>query len=224
MNDKYTYGIADMKTFKHFIAESVHTYNVTVKVAGEVDKNFLDMFIQNLKSKFNAVEISKPTTTPVQKSPYGFPNLSNEPVTLIKCKFRYPATEPMIQQMAQLLGYNVNMVRLVDTKYDESVDEEADQYANQMEHSPVLTHEEMEDAGDIAEKAKQDYSNSYLNSIKEQSEDGFQGKDLQFDAKRTPDVFDPFKPESYVDNKGQVSPMTNIKLPAKPKTGAMSRG
>ena len=110
-----------MKSFKHYIAESVHTYDVTVKVAGEVDKNFLDMFMHNLKSKFNAVEMSKPTTTPVQKNPYGFPNLANEPVTIIKCKFRYPATEPMIQQMAQLLGYNVNMVRLVDSKYDESI-------------------------------------------------------------------------------------------------------
>jgi hypothetical protein len=210
-----------MKSFKSYIAESVHTYDVTIKVAGEVDKNFLDMFMHNLKSKFNAVEMSKPTTTPVQKSPYGFPNLSNEPVTILKCKFRYPATEPMIQQMAQLLGYNVNMVRLVDTKYDESVDKEAEQYANQMEHSPVLTHEEMEDAGDSADKAKKDYSNSYLTSIKDQAKEGFQGKDLQFDAKRTPDSFDPFKPEAYVDKAGQTSPMSKITRPAKPKTGAM---
>lgn len=210
-----------MKSFKHYIAESVHTYDVTIKVAGEVDKNFLDMFMHNLKSKFNAVEMAKPVTTPVQKSPYGFPDLANEPVTLLKCKFRYPATEPMIQQMAQLLGYNVNMVRLVDTKYDESVTQETEQYSNQMEHSPVLTHAEMEDAGSPAKKAKEDYGNSYLNSIKDQSKDDFQGKDLQFDGKKTPTAFDPFKPETYVDKKGQVSPMSKISRPAKPKTGAM---
>jgi hypothetical protein len=131
-----------MKSFKHYIAESVHTYDVTIKIAGEIDKNFLDLFTYNLK-KFEPVEISKPSTTPVQKNPYGFPNLKNEPVTILKCKFRYPATEPMVQQMAQLLGYNVNMVRLVDTKYDESVTKESELYANQMDHSPVLTHEEL---------------------------------------------------------------------------------
>ena len=107
-----------MKSLKHYIVESLHTYDITVKVAGEVDKNFLDMFMYNLK-KFEPVEMGPPKTLPVMKSPYGFPNLSNQPVTIIKCKFRYPATEPMIQQMAQLLGYNINMVRVVDTKYDE---------------------------------------------------------------------------------------------------------
>ena len=39
-----------MKSLKHYIAESVHLYDVTIKIAGEVDKNFLDMFIYNLKS------------------------------------------------------------------------------------------------------------------------------------------------------------------------------
>jgi len=207
-----------MKSLKHYIVESLHTYNVTIKIAGEIDKNFLDLFTYNLK-KFEPVNISKPVTTPIQKSPYGFPNLSNEPVTILKCEFRYPCTEPMVQQMAQLLGYNVNMVRLVDTKYDESIDEENKQYENQMDHSPVLTHAEMEDAGDPAKKASKDYGNSYLNTIKDNSKED--KMEMQFDAKKTPIAFDPFKPETYVDNKGQKSPISNIKLPAKPKTGAM---
>jgi hypothetical protein len=209
-----------MKSFKQYIVESLHTYDITIKIAGEVDKNFLDMFIYNLK-KFEPIGNITPKTLPIMKSPYGFPNLSNEPVTVIKCKFRYPATEPMIQQMAQLLGYNVNMVRAVDTKYDDSVDHEMSQYENQMSHTPVLTHEEMEDGGDAAKKASADYANSYLNSIKDQSKDQFQTKDIPFAAKRTPDAFDPFKP--YLDDKkmGDQSPMSKIKLPAKPKTGAL---
>lgn len=209
-----------MKSLKHYIVESLHTYDITVKIAGELDKNFLDMFMYNLK-KFEPTEMGPPKTLPVMKSPYGFPNLSNQPVTIIKCKFRYPATEPMIQQMAQLLGYNINMVRVVDSKYDESIDHESEQYANQMDHSPVLTHEEMEDGGDASEKASKDYSNSYLNSIKDQSKDQFQGKDIPYAAKKTPDSFDPFKP--YLDDKkmGDKSPFSKIKMPPKPKTGAI---
>jgi len=215
------YGNIDMKSLKQYIAESVHLYEVTIKIAGEIDKNFLDMFIYNLK-KFEPAGPITPKTLPIQKDVYGFPGIHNEPVTLLKCKFRYPCTEPMVQQLAQLLGYNLNYVRLVDSKYDDSINTEQQEYSNQMEHSPVLTHEEMEDAGKAAEKAKADYSNSYLNSIKDQSKDGLIGKDQQFSAKRTPDSFDPFKP--YLDDKklGDKSPMTNIKRPAKPKTGAMA--
>ncbi len=49
--------------------ESVHTYDYTVKIAGQVDKNWLDMFKYNLK-KFDPIEMSEPKTTPIQKSPY----------------------------------------------------------------------------------------------------------------------------------------------------------
>ena len=85
-----------MKSLKTYITESVHTYNCTIKIAGDVDKNFLDLFKYNL-SKFDPIDISAPKTTPIQKDPYGFPNLINESVTILKCKFRYPAIEPMIQ-------------------------------------------------------------------------------------------------------------------------------
>ena len=211
------YGNIDMKSLKQYIAESVHLYDVTIKIAGEVDKNFLDLFIYNLK-KFDPAGPITPKSLPIQKDPYGFPNVHNEPVTILKCKFRYPCTEPMVQQLAQLLGYNVNYVRLVNTAYDDSINNEVEQYSNQMEHSPVLTHAEMEDSGDAAKKANKDYSNSYLDSIKDQSKDN--KIMIPYAAKETPDSFDPFKP--YLDDKqmGDKSPMTNIKRPAKPKTGA----
>jgi hypothetical protein len=206
-----------MKSLKQYITESVHTYNYTIKIAGEIDKNFLELFKYNLK-KFDPIRISEPTRTPIQKSPYGFPGVENQPITIIKADFRYPATEPMVQQIAQLLGYNVNMVRLITTSYDDSIDAEAEGYANQMDQSPVLTHEEMTEQPGAKEAAKE-YGNSYLDSIKKQSEDG--KMEMQFDAKKTPDAFDPFKP--YLDDKklGAKSPMTTITRPPKPQTGAM---
>ena len=206
-----------MKSLKRYIAESVKTYNYTIKIAGEIDKNFLDMFAFNL-NKFDPIEISDPVKTPIQKDPYGFPNLSNQPVTIMKAKFRYPANEPMIQQIAQLLGYNVNMVRVVSTKFDDSITDEYDKYANQMEESPLLTHELMADNGKEASKA---YGNSYLDSIKKQMEDGNE-VDIPYAGKKTPPAFDPFKP--YLDDKklGDKSPMTKITRPPKPQTGAMA--
>ena len=214
------YGNILMKSLKQYIAESVHTYNYTIKIAGEIDKNFLDLFMYNLK-KFDPVEIGKPTKTPIQKAPYGFPNLSNQEVTIIKCKFRYPATEPMIQQMAQLLGYNVDMVRMINSEYEDSINTEVKEYQNEMSHSPVLTHEQLEQ-GEGAKQASKDYSESYLSSVKKQTVDNKDyNTESPFAAKETPDSFDPFKP--YTDDKkqGDKSPMTNIKRPAKPKTGAM---
>ncbi len=208
------YGNIDMKSLKQYIAESVHLYDVTIKIAGEIDKNFLDMFIFNLK-KFEPAAPITPKTLPIAKDVYGFPGVHNEPVTLLKCKFRYPCTEPMVQQLAQLLGYNLNYVRLVDSKYDDSINREQEEYANQMEPNN-------KDFDKIsgAEQANKDYADSYLSSIKDQAKDS--KIMMPYAAKETPDAFDPFKP--YLDDKsmGDKSPMSDIKRPAKPKTGALA--
>jgi hypothetical protein len=205
-----------MKSLKHYITESVKSYNYTIKIAGEVDKNFIDMFKFNLK-KFDPIRISDPVSTPIQKSPYGFPEISNQPITIIKADFRYPATEPMIQQMAQLLGYNINMVRVIQSGFDDSINTEADEYANQMKNSPILTHEEMEEVTG-AKAASKAYGDSYLQSIKDQAKDS--KIDIPYEGKKTPDAFDPFKP--YLDDKklGDKSPMSTITRPPKPQTGA----
>ena len=205
-----------MRSLKHFIVESIHTYKYTIKIAGTIDKNFLDMFKYNL-NKFDPVEISEPKSTPIQKTPYGFPNLENESVTLIKVEFRYPATEPMVQQLAQLCGYNVNMVRMISTDFDESIDSEMAGYENEMKNSPLLDKEELgEQPG--AKEASRAYGDSYLQSIKDQAKES--KIDIPYAGTRTKDVFDPFKP--YLDDKkmGDKSPMSTIKMPPKPKTGA----
>lgn len=205
-----------MKSLRKYIMESVHTYNYTIKIAGQVDKNFLEMFKYNLK-KFDPVEISEPKSTPIQKDPYGFPNLSNQSVTIIKAEFRYPATEPMIQQIAQLLGYQVDMVRVVSSNFDDSINSEMVGYENEMSHTPLLNHTELEEQPD-AKAANKAYGDSYLQSIKDQTKDSM--INIPYAGKETPDSFDPFKP--YLDDKkmGDKSPMSTITRPAKPATGA----
>jgi hypothetical protein len=205
-----------MKSLKHYIVESVHTYNYTIKIAGNVDKNFVDLFKYNLK-KFDPVKIDEPKSTPIQKDPYGFPNLHNQPVTIIKAQFRYPATEPMIQQIAQLLGYQVDMVRVITTDFDDSINSEAEGYANEMDHNPLLLHPELEEQPG-AKEASKNYGDSYLSSIKDQAKDS--KIDIPYAGQQTKDAFDPFKP--YLDDKqmGDKSPMSTIKRPPKPATGA----
>lgn len=205
-----------MRSLKQYITESLKSYNYTIKIAGDVDKNFIDMFKYNL-NKFDPIRISDPVKTPIQKDPYGFPNLANQSVTIIKADFRYPATEPMIQQIAQLLGYNVNMVRVISSQYDDSINSEAEGYANEMKDSPLLTHEEMgEQPG--AKEANKAYGDSYLSSIKDQMKGST--IDIPYAGQKTPNAFDPFKP--YLDDKklGDKSPMSTITRPAKPATGA----
>ena len=205
-----------MKSLKQYIVESVHTYNYTIKIAGDVDKNFIDLFKYNL-NKFDPVKIGEPTSTPIQKDPYGFPNLSNQSVTIIKAEFRYPATEPMIQQIAQLLGYQVDMVRVVSSNFDDSINSEAAGYANEMDHTPLLLHPELEEQPG-AKEASKNYGDSYLKSIQAQAKDS--KIDIPYDAKKTPDAFDPFKPNLDNDPRGIKSPMSTIKRPAMPATGA----
>ena len=202
-----------MISLKQFIAESVRSYNYTIKIAGEVDKNFIDLFKYNL-NKFDPIKISDPTTTPVQKDPYGFPGVTNQPVTIIKAEFRYPATEPMIQQIAMLLGHNINMVRATTTDFNDSINAENDKFANQADHNPLLNHPELEDNGNEAAKA---YGGSYLDSIKKQTEGS--KIDIPYEGKKTPDSFDPFK-QPVIDKKGTESPMSKITRPAKPATGS----
>lgn len=205
-----------MKNLRHYIMESVHPYEYTIKLAGEHDPSKLEMFCHNLK-KFDPIELGEPKTTPIQSRPYGFPDLTNEPVTIIKAKFRYPATEPMVQQLAQLCGMNVNQVRMVGSAHHDSMEAEIEEYENQADHSPILDHDEMGQE-ESAKEASKAYGNSYLDSIKDQTKD--EKIDMQYSTKKTPDAFDPFKPETWAKSEGKDSPMSKITRPAKPQTGA----
>jgi hypothetical protein len=192
-----------MKSLKRYIAESVKTYNYTIKIAGEIDKNFLDMFAFNL-NKFDPIEISDPVKTPIQKDPYGFPNLSNQPVTIIKAKFRYPANEPMIQQVAQQLGCNINKVRVTTTDYNDSINAESDKYSNEMKAEPLLLQPEMEDSG---KEASKDYANQYLDKVVPKRP----SIDYMFDAPKT--ATSPNKSKEGINTQSPMSKITPIKKP-----------
>ena len=172
-----------------------------------MDSKFADMLKHNL-SKFDPVNIEGPKSTPIQKDPYGFPDVQNQSIHIFKCEFKYPATEPMIQQMVQLLGKNVNSVRVITTDYDDSVNHEVDQYRNEMDDTPLLMQSEMNDGG---KEANKDYANQYLDKVVPKKPTF----DYQYAATKTPDS--PNKTKEGIQTK---SPMTHVTRAPKPKTGA----
>lgn len=203
-----------MKPFRHYLMESARTYRYKVKVAGQPEKNWVELFCLNLQ-KFDPVKIGDPKTTPIQKDPYGFPGLSNQPVTMIDVEFKYPCTEPMVKQLARLLNYDENLVRLVQADYDESVTGEVEQYENQMSHSPVLDHEELEDAG---KEASKDYADQYMTKLMKAAEKD--KMDMPYASPKTKAAEDMRKTPGNTK-----SPMTTIVRQPKPETGASkSRG
>lgn len=204
-----------MRSFKHYLVESVHSYDYTIKIVGEIDAKQMDLFKYNL-NKFDPIEITGPTSTPIQKSPYGFPGVTNQSVNIIKAKFRYPATEPMVRQMANLMNIDENRVRLVTTGFDDSIDHEVEQYENQADKSPLLTNDYPDDTN--AKAAAKAYGNSYLDEIEKQMKD--HKIESPYAGEKTKQAFDPFKPEEYMKSMGNKGPMTTITRPAKPITGA----
>lgn len=193
-----------MKSLRHYLIESVQTYKYTIKIAGDLDKNFIDMFKYNL-NKFDPVKIEDPKSTPIQKSPYGFPELENESVTIIKAEFKYPATEPQIQQIAQMLGKNINMVRVLTSDFDDSINADNDKFANQPE--VLLLEPNLEDGG---KEASKDYANQYLDKVVPKTP----SIDYKFDAKPTPTA-----PNKSKEGIQTTSPMSKVNRPELPATG-----
>lgn len=198
-----------MKSLKQYLTESVRSYKYKIKIAGDPSKNWMDMFCHNLQ-KFDPVQIGQPKSTPIQKDPYGFPDLKNQSVTIIDVEFKYPCTEPMVKQLARLLNYDENCVRMVQKDYDDGINIEEKQYANQASHSPLLNHEELEDSG---KEASKQYAEQYMSYVRK-----------SYEENKTEMPFAGTKTKAAIDSRAIPgnfkSPMTSITRQPKPTTGA----
>jgi len=202
-----------MKKFQEYLAESERTYNYRIKLVGDTPSGFLKDLEEKLK-QFDIVKISAPKTTPVQAKPADFPAFDNDRVTHVDVEFRYPAIEPQIKQIAQLLMFDPNRVRMLTTPYENSMDSERGKIEEQ--NRDLLTDTDFP-APDKEQKALyKDYSTEYNNHavLKNAYRSDFTvagGKTPA--AKTTNDL-----------PMGKNSPMTTIKLPPKPATGNRPRG
>lgn len=202
-----------MKSFAKYLAESERTYNYRIRMCGQVS----DEFVRQLKSKFDQFDPVKMTdvkTSPIQKVPTDFPNFKNEPIAMFDVSFKYPAIEPQIKQLAQVLGMDPNRIVMSTQAHDDGLVKEMDKIES--ENKDLLSDTDYP-ADDAEQRAlKKDYSADPYNHavLKNAYRSDFTvagGKTAP--AKTTNDL-----------PQGVKGPMFNIKRPAKPATGAQPRG
>jgi hypothetical protein len=202
-----------MKNFQEYLAESQRTYNYRIKIVGDVDSAFVKMLEEKLK-QFDPVKITAVKKTPIQAKPADFPAAANESVSSMDVEFRYPAIEPQIQQIAQLLGLDPNRIRLLTTAYEDSMADEKDKIENQ--NKDLLTDTDYP-APDAEQKAlSKDYSAPYdQHAVLKNA----YRSEFTVAGGKTPPA------ETTNDlPMGNTSPMTKVKRPPRPATGANPRG
>ena len=202
-----------MKNFQEYLAESQRTYNYRVKIVGDVEPAFVKALEEKLK-QFDPVKVSAVKKTPIQLKPADFPAHANESVSSMDCEFRYPAIEPQIQQIAQLLGLDPNRIRLLTTPYEESVDVERERVEE--ENKDLLTNTNYPAPNAEQKALSKDYSaephdHAVLKNAYRSEFTVAGGKTPP--AKTTNDL-----------PMGTSSPMTRVKRPPRPATGANPRG
>jgi hypothetical protein len=202
-----------MKKFQEYLAESERTYRYRIKIVGDVAPDFVKMLTEKLK-QFDPVKIGSPKTTPVQLKPADFPKHSNDSVTSMDCEFRYPAIEPQIKQIAQLLFLDPNRIIMLTTPHEDSMDIEREKIEDQ--NKDLLTDTDYP-APDAEQKAlSADYSAPYD-----------QHAVLKNTYRSEFTVAGGKTPPARTTNDlpmGDKSPMTKVQRPPRPATGNNPRG
>jgi hypothetical protein len=165
-------------------------------------------------AQFDIVKLSRPRTTPVQKLQKDFPGAENQSVTFMDVSFRYPAIEPQIKQLAQLLGFDPNHIVMQTTPH-------VDGLVNEYEKIDAENKDLLDDTDYPAPDAEQralskDYSTGpYDHAVLKNA----YRSDFTIAGGKTPAA----KTTNDIPT-GNESPMTKINRPAKPATGAQPRG
>jgi hypothetical protein len=202
-----------MKNFQQYLAESERTYNYRIKIVGDVAPDVIKQLEEKLK-QFDPVKFGRAKTTPVQLKPADFPKHSNDSVTSIDVEFRYPAIEPQIKQIAQLLFLDPNRVIMLTVPHEDGMDQERKRVETENKNLLADTDYPAPDAEQQALKA--DYSAPYdQHAVLKNA----YRSDFTVAGGRTP----PAKTTNDLPM-GTTSPMTKVKRPPRPATGAQPQG
>lgn len=202
-----------MKPFAKYLAESERTYNYRIKVVGDVPEGFFRE-LRDKCAQFDIVKMSDAKSTPVRKVVPDFPAFPNQSVSRIDVEFKYPAIEPQIKQLAQILGLDPNRIVMNATSYEESMDAESVKIDDE---NKDLLDDPTYPAPDAEQRAlKKDYATGpYDHEVVKNA----YKSDFTVAGGKTP----PAKTTNDLPM-GVKSPMTNIKRQPKPATGAQPRG
>lgn len=99
------------KTLKEYLAESKHVYSFKVKIAGDIPENFVEDVKKGLE-KVNVLVFEKMKSTPVQKQPVDFPELTNLEVTTYNVVLEYPIIAPEIVNIIKETGLSEDYFRV----------------------------------------------------------------------------------------------------------------
>jgi len=202
-----------MKKFHHYLAESERTYDYRIKILGDVPPTFIKDLEQKLE-QFDIVRMSGKKTTPVQRLLKDFPNEENDMVTSVDVSFRYPAIEPQIQQLAQLLGLSPNRIRLLTQPYVDSIDNEISEINTQ--NKDLIADTDYPAPNAEQQALKKDYSGDpYKHAVLQNA----YRSDFTVAGGKTP----PAKTTNDI-KQDTKSPMTDIKRMPRPATFATPRG
>ena len=202
-----------MKKFHHYLAESERTYDYRIKILGDVPPTFIKDLEQKLE-QFDIVKMSGKKTTPVQRLLQDFPNEENDMVTSVDVSFRYPAIEPQIQQLAQLLGFSPNRIRLLTQPYVNSIDNEISEINTQ--NKDLIADTDYPAPNAEQQALKKDYSGDpYKHAVLQNA----YRSDFTVAGGKTP----PAKTTNDI-KQDTKSPMTDIKRMPRPATFATPRG
>jgi len=201
-----------MKPFARYLAESERTYNYRIKVVGDVPTGFFKQ-LEDKCAQFDIVKMSNAKSTPVRKQIPDFPAFPNQAVSRVDVEFKYPAIEPQIKQLAQILGLDPNRIVMNTTGYEESLTDEGNKIEDQNKDlldSPYP-------APDAEQRAlKKDYATGpYDHEVVKNA----YKSDVTVAGGKTP----PAKTTNEWPM-GDKSPFSNIKRQPKPATGAQPRG
>jgi len=202
-----------MKPFAKYLTESEKTYNYRIKMVGDVPSTFVKE-LEGKLAQFDVVKISKIKTAPVRKEIPDFPAFPNQPMSIVDVEFRYPAIEPQIKQLAQLLGMDPNRIVMNTLPYEESMNDESRKIG--IENKDLLDKPDYP-APDAEQRAlSKDYATGpYDHAVLKNA----YRSNFTIAGKKTP----PAKTTNELPM-GVKSPMTNVKRPPKPATGAQPRG
>jgi len=201
-----------MKPFAKYLAESERTYTYRIKVIGDVPEGFFKE-LEDKCAQFDVVKMSKPKGTPVRRVIPDFPAFPNQPMSIVDVEFKYPAIEPQIKQLAQLLGMDPNRIVMNTDGYEDSLNIENNKIED--ENKDLL--DSPYPAPDAEQRAlKKDYATGPYDHevVKNAYKSNF-----TVAGGKTP----PAKTTNELPM-GNTSPMTNIKRQPKPATGAKPRG
>jgi hypothetical protein len=202
-----------MKKFAQYLAESERTYDYRIKLLGKPSAELIRDLKQKL-DQFDPVSMGDIKTTPIQKVLTDFPNNPNDSVSMFDVSFKYPAIEPQIKQLAQLLGFDPNHIVMQTAQYVDGLVNEYDKI--DAENKDLLGDTDYP-APDAEQRAlKKDYATGPYDHavLKNAYRSDFTIAGGKTPAAKTTNEIAP----------GTKSPMTKITRPPKPATGANPRG